>query len=230
MNPGARHRLNVTGPFYVVDGACITCGAPEQEARALMSNEDGHCYFKRQPATTDESNRAIRAVVVSCCGAVRYGGRDPEILRRVAELGEAEQCDHPLPGNQVVVRRSVATFRFEGFNALDAAEEILSMVQSGLVRLGEWHRWEALPAIGVARAVSWSWYEGMPGVEIRVQPEAGPLDSWLLRLSRVNQPVPHTTAMAIDDILKGDSRILDVRWYTAEDWDQHRACWTELPY
>jgi hypothetical protein len=45
-----------------------------------------HCYFKRQPETADEIDRACQAVLVSCCGAVQYGGDDPAIEARLSEL------------------------------------------------------------------------------------------------------------------------------------------------
>jgi hypothetical protein len=56
---------------------------------------DYHCYFKNQPETPDELERAIRAVGVSCCGAVRYGGKDPEVLKKLADLNP-QACDAPL--------------------------------------------------------------------------------------------------------------------------------------
>jgi hypothetical protein len=94
-----RHPLNVTGDFYVADGLCIMCTAPEHEAPDLMGHDVAagggyHCYFQRQPTTAEEFGRAIRAVAVGCCGAVRYGGTDPEILRRLADLDAAGACDH----------------------------------------------------------------------------------------------------------------------------------------
>lgn len=88
-----RHQLNVVGAFYVEDGGCIACGAPEAEAPELMGWTDGpgdHCYFKRQPATAEEVDRAIRALEVSCCRALRYGGDDPAIIARL----EPELVDH----------------------------------------------------------------------------------------------------------------------------------------
>lgn len=229
MNPAARHRLDMAGPFYVIDGQCMACGAPEQQAPALMSNEEGHCYFLRQPITAEETNRAIRALFVSCCGAVRYGGQDPEVLRRLAELGEADRCDHPPPGDHVAVRRSLVTFRFEGPDGLDGAEAILDRIRAGLLGQGERHRCERLPPIGTERGLSWSWYEGA-GAEILVRPEPDGPGRWLLRLSRVQDVALHGTAMTIDDILKADARVDGVRWYAAEDRDPDREHWTELPY
>ena len=96
-----RYPLNAAGNFYVADGMCIACTAPEHEAPDLMTNSrafDGgyHCYFRRQPETPKELEQAIRAVAVGCCGAVRYGGTDQAILNSLAELGSSADCDHPI--------------------------------------------------------------------------------------------------------------------------------------
>jgi len=85
-----RYPKNAPGPFYVADGECIICRAPEHQAPDLMAydEEDKHCYFKRQPSNPEELDRAIKAVLVACCGAVLYEGNDPAIKRRLAELGQ----------------------------------------------------------------------------------------------------------------------------------------------
>ena len=90
-----RHALNAPGDFYVEGGSCISCRAPEESAPDLMTHEgDWHCYFKRQPQTPAEVEQAIEAVVVSCCNAVRYGGRDPRILAQLIAEGKGNECDH----------------------------------------------------------------------------------------------------------------------------------------
>jgi len=88
MAENSRFPKNVDGPFFVENGECIACRAPEHEAPDLMAfDEDaGHCYFEKQPSTPAEWERAIRAVCASCCAAVQYGGDDPAILRRISEL------------------------------------------------------------------------------------------------------------------------------------------------
>ena len=95
--PEPPHPKNAPGPFYVENGCCIACEAPYNEARDLMA-EDGdeefyHCYFKKQPTTPEETERAIQACRVSCVDAVRYRGNDPAILNRFIELGVANSCD-----------------------------------------------------------------------------------------------------------------------------------------
>ena len=66
--------------------------APEAEAPDLMAFDEVHgsCYFRRQPVTPAEIERACRAVEVACCDAVQYEGDDPQILPRLHELHPAE--------------------------------------------------------------------------------------------------------------------------------------------
>lgn len=90
--------LNAPGDFYVADGLCIACTAPEHEAPDLMAHDtavNGHyqCYFRKQPQNPEELEHAIWAVAVGCCGSVRYGGTNKAILARLVELRSAEACD-----------------------------------------------------------------------------------------------------------------------------------------
>lgn len=78
-----KYPLNAPGPFYVENDACIACGLPETEAPDLMANEDGHCYFRKQPSNQAELEQAIRAVQVCCCGSVCYGGDNLLIQLRI---------------------------------------------------------------------------------------------------------------------------------------------------
>ena len=91
-----RHKLNADGDFYVVWNACTLCGAPEAEAIGLMEHSDDGCYFIRQPETEEEIEQAINAISVSCVSAVRYGGTDKKILKRLYDLNLAAECDHEL--------------------------------------------------------------------------------------------------------------------------------------
>jgi hypothetical protein len=93
---------NSQGDFYVENGVCIFCGAPRAEAPDLIDHSKSdyeHCYFKKQPQTDDEIERAIKAIAVSCISGLRYGGTDEKILKRLYELGESAQCDHKPIGD-----------------------------------------------------------------------------------------------------------------------------------
>jgi ferredoxin len=90
---------NSPGPFYVEKDCCISCQAPYQEAPDLMAHDEdgGHCFFRQQPETPEEVERAIRACRISCVSAVRYSGDAPEILRRFRELRRTDACDVLCP-------------------------------------------------------------------------------------------------------------------------------------
>lgn len=91
-----RYRLNVVGPFHVADGCCTSCGVPQMIAPELFSEiEQDHCFVKRQPETVVETEAMLQVIAAQDLRCIRYGGSDPTIIRRLAEEGEAEQCDLP---------------------------------------------------------------------------------------------------------------------------------------
>ena len=90
------YKLNAPGDFYVESNECITCTMPELEAPSLIgSDESGgdHCFFKRQPRSVEEENLAIDALDVSCCGALRYSGKNKRIIRILVERNLADRID-----------------------------------------------------------------------------------------------------------------------------------------
>lgn len=112
-----RYPENSQGDFYVENQVCISCGAPESVAPDLIEHsklEYGHCYFKKQPQAQDEIDRAINAVAVSCISGLRYGGKDEKILKRLHEIGEAQQCDHKPIGNYKMLIWTKVTFAYAG--------------------------------------------------------------------------------------------------------------------
>jgi hypothetical protein len=92
--------MNASGPFYEVNQDCMTCGYPHVLAPDLMAwemNSEGreaHCYFRKQPETSQEIGQAVKAVAGSCCGALRYCGSDPEIIQKLKDAGCKEAIDH----------------------------------------------------------------------------------------------------------------------------------------
>ena len=89
MGNRERHPLNAEGDFYVENLCCLDCNASPSEAPDLMAYEDLHCYFKKQPETEEELQRAINAVYVTDVCAVRYAGRNPVILEKLPK----NNCD-----------------------------------------------------------------------------------------------------------------------------------------
>ena len=93
----SRHPDNAPGDFYVED-MCISCLAPHGQAPDLLGFPDSSpksegCYFRRQPTTSDEIGQACNAVSVSCIEAVRYAGKDREILLQLYNLSAYSSCD-----------------------------------------------------------------------------------------------------------------------------------------
>jgi hypothetical protein len=86
---------NAAGPFYVQHDECITCRAPESVAPELIgffedpsgTGRRSHCYFKKQPETAGEIDRAVRAIQWNCWGSYRYAGSDAEVKKQLRRAG-----------------------------------------------------------------------------------------------------------------------------------------------
>ena len=94
MQDRKRYPENVPGPFYVEEDMCILCGAPEAVAPNLVGMNEHHCYFKKQPTNSTELEQAIEAVNVCCCGAYRYSGEDPHVIRKL-DRWASDKADRP---------------------------------------------------------------------------------------------------------------------------------------
>ncbi len=93
----------------------LPAAPPKRKGRALIEHsKTGHCYFKKQPETDGEVEHAINAISVSCIGALRYGGKEENILRKIYELGLNEYCDYKPIGDYSLVIRNIVTFYFGG--------------------------------------------------------------------------------------------------------------------
>jgi hypothetical protein len=92
---------NAPGDFYVQAGLCTQCCLPHGEAPELLNHPKEcfkECYFRRQPQTPAEVERAINAIGVSEMCALRYGGEDPTIIGKLRARNLAAQCDQTPEG------------------------------------------------------------------------------------------------------------------------------------
>src|SRR4051812_13422583 len=88
------HRLNVIGPFYVVDGCCTACGVPEAEAPQLFASDDSrHCYVRKQPSDAEQLRQMINAIACAELPCIRYRGQDQEVLSALRSIGGLDQHD-----------------------------------------------------------------------------------------------------------------------------------------
>jgi len=91
-----RHPANVDGAWYTT-GQCLACSVPEDAAPTLFAPLEGEnwlTHFLRQPATEEEIEQACCAALGCCVADVRYGGRDPAVIRRLGN--HPDYCDHVM--------------------------------------------------------------------------------------------------------------------------------------
>jgi hypothetical protein len=113
---------NVEGDFYVEDGCCTRCGVPELYAPDIIGfdESDAHCFIAKQPTDDNELYQAIKATWASELECIRYSGKNPQILRRLAEAGAADCCDqkHLIREIKPLLRNHVT------FECLDTPTEL----------------------------------------------------------------------------------------------------------
>jgi hypothetical protein len=213
-----RHPLNVDGPFYVENGECMSCGAPEVEADGLMSHDEGgHCFFVVQPQSDDQVDSAIRATWASCCGAVRYGGNDVRILTRFGELGDADLCDNPISLIEPIRRNEVhfewCDSKLSGMRSTSRA--ILIYIAASMTH----HKdcgYEDLSCDDDQASFLYVWAKSLKEdrrYSIRISVTRAHNDFWTLALSE-NEVAGNGTAMHVDKILRRNSSVRLIRWFS----------------
>ncbi|MCJ8314002.1 MAG: ferredoxin [Pseudomonadales bacterium] len=100
---------NVDGPFYTIDiGSDCGCLLPEAEAPTLLKTTNDprdQTYFYRQPETKEEIENAIEAINICPIHDIRYGGRDPEIIKLI----EPSQTDYKILKNGKLKLKLIST-------------------------------------------------------------------------------------------------------------------------
>lgn len=227
------HPLNVLGPFYVVDGCCTACDVPFVEAPGHFAYDGkNHCFVKRQPGTKEELNRMLRAVWAAELQCIRYRGQDPEVLRRLGELGEPHLCDTTPPVSIRPVFRNCVTFDARSLEVQSMTpEELASAFQEYLRSLNRhWLTYEftSIATGPKSAAFSFSWYQSnfhpieFHAVEL-------PSCRWLVRHSTIEKAGSRGVSNDVDDWLKRDARFCNVRWYTEEQWAGSKQ-WRDTPW
>jgi hypothetical protein len=95
------HPKSAPGDFYVEKGKCLACGVPHVVAPDLVGWTDEkfpHCFWKKQPETPAEVERAIGVLEAQELGCHRYAGTDLAILERLLSTN----CDYPMQSPGVI--------------------------------------------------------------------------------------------------------------------------------
>jgi hypothetical protein len=204
----------------------MACGAPEMEAGTLMSHDGkGHCFFVRQPTTTEETDAAILSLWSSCCGAIRYCGHDHEILVRLAEIGEADTCDFRLENEPKQAHITNVMFEFVDaevpITSFRAPRKIMEHFTGFLTkRGGAGSRVLDSRIAGTAASFRYEWgRDSLPTpCSVTFGLEAYDERSWLLRIRREDRPNSPGDALGIHMAIEQDHRFRQVQWFTEEDW------------
>jgi hypothetical protein len=91
----------VPGDFYAEQDCCLRCGVPQHVAPDLVGWSEsgvGDCVWKKQPATPQEFEQAIKVLQVQELTCHRYAGNDPAILGRL----DRELCDELTPRDKTL--------------------------------------------------------------------------------------------------------------------------------
>lgn len=108
QNAIRRHSENSPGEFYGIEGefcVCFDACVPVEIAPDLIgyrADPEG-CFFRRQPESRIENDLAIDAILSAMGDNLRYGGSDPDTLRRIRaatrnitlEFCQDDICDFP---------------------------------------------------------------------------------------------------------------------------------------
>lgn len=201
--------------FYVQPGCCTACMAPHEEAPALMGMDaaTGECFFARQPADDREVYLAMKAISVAELDCLRYGGTDERILRRMARLDGRALCDHAPPADADTSPRTHVSFAAPG---LASAWEVAAALAAVIGRNPRVRQTPPAADGGEVR-LEFAW----PGGALHpvwISADARAAGRWVVRhhaqgLAQVG------VAISLDDWLRDDPRLGDLRWYTAAEWD-----------
>jgi hypothetical protein len=222
-----RYPENSQGDFYVGNEVCIACGAPEAEAPDLIEHSKfkyGHCYFKKQPETEDEIERAINAIAASCISGLRYGGTDEKILKRIYEIGEGEQCDHRPIGSYKTVIWNNVTFMFNG-----SLEELSKLITTEFIKIQTYlnKRIINFKLIGSKHfEFIFRWTDGSTGNIFKCLNEGDNLFRLEIETEKKAYEISiRPAAIALNSIFISDNRFSKVLWF---DKDKNTYNKTEL--
>src|SRR5580700_12231896 len=124
------HPKSAPGDFYVEKGQCLACGVPHVVAPDLVGWTDEkvqHSFWKKQPETPAELERAIAVMEAQELECHRYAGTDPAILNRILST----YCDHPMPSPHVPTQTDPPLPRFA---LLDDRPSLLARVWRVITR------------------------------------------------------------------------------------------------
>jgi hypothetical protein len=187
-----------------------------------------HCFFQRQPETKAELYHALCAERWSCVQCLRYGGDDPKILRRLADIGEPEACDNPVPVDAKPILRNYVSFDVANFFHPGVRLERLLGEAFRAFCLGLYVQpSEVSPLVQVGASLRFNHYNRAFTLS-RSERDAR---RWLLHHADPNPKGTVAISVYLDEYMRGHNEIFrSLRWYSADEWKAPAAQGMETPY
>ena len=185
-------------------------------------DSENHCYVSKQPETANEVSKMLRALIGSELECIRYNGSDREILRRLAESGNAQLSDTKITDCKPISRNHVT------FDAIDEDDRTISprdlatkFQRDVLARNSEYiaYKFSELRSDEISTSLSFSWY----------QDNFHPVMFSFVGSSPCRWLIVSETSFDVHDWLVADGRFCDIRWYSEEQWNESRE-WQETPW
>lgn len=212
----------------------MSCGAPEMHAPGLLSHDSGgHCFFARQPASPEETNEAIESIWASCCGALRYGGTNREIVVRLAELGLADQCDFRLKDEPKLCPRTCVSFEYasQAKTAAASAEEITRYVADCFGKLGGGDsKVRLLRFTETGGSFVYEWGDILAEPCRAMFAVESDRHRWWIMISREDGLGTTSFVISIHKALIEDSRFRSIQWFTDNERKIGTNVGHSLPY
>lgn len=222
---------NVQGDFYVEDGCCITCMVTEVHAPNLIGfdESENHCFVAKQPTNENEVYQAIKATWAAEVDCLRYKGQNPRILRRLAEVGASDSCDHKTLtlGIKPLLRNHVTFEHSPILSELEIANQCREFIFS---RSTEYLHYKASRVTNGKSGVTFafSWYKGNNYSVWFNRIKATGI--WHIFHSPEYEEVgSKSVSLIIDEWLRGNKQVANIKWYTNTSWNKSFE-WQETPF
>jgi hypothetical protein len=210
------HKMNVEGDFYVEDGCCLTCGVPVDIAPDIFEYEEHSCYVKKQPITPDELERTLEVMNNQEVDCIHYKGTDREIVRRLVESGEGNNCDSRLREFFQEKVRDVARVTFPSNSAAVFIDALAAKarIEKGYGSKSA-YQFKQVVVEGDSASIAVSWYNETFHTLVVTRQEA---DTFVLQLKAAMRLADHGFSRLIHRWLLTLPDASAILWMTEEEF------------
>jgi hypothetical protein len=222
---------NVEGDFYVEDGCCTGCMVYEHYAPNLVSfdESDRHCFIAKQPTDENELYQAVKIIWASETACVRYGGKNPRILKRLGEAGLADCCDrqHLIQEIKPLLRNHVTFECLERQTELEIANQFKQfLVEQNTQHVH--HKISKITKDESGHTFSYSWHEENYYPVWFNRNES--INAWhIFHSPDYEKTGSRGVSMQIDEWLRSNEKAFNIKWYGSKAWNDFLPEWRATP-